>query len=59
VARGEPRVAAILAQLRRESKQFRGYRILQPLEAVIERLSCGSLRGQRWVSGSAASGWIS
>src|SRR5271156_6071628 len=47
-----PRTAAILAQLRRESKQFRGDRILQPLETVVERLSCGLLRGEPWVSGT-------
>jgi hypothetical protein len=32
-----PRAAAILAHLRRESKQFRGDRILQPLETVAAR----------------------
>jgi 3-methylcrotonyl-CoA carboxylase beta subunit len=48
----EPRAGPILAHLRRESKQFRGDRILQPLEAVIERSSCGLLPGERWVSGT-------
>ena len=34
----EPRAAAILAQLQRESKQFRGDRILQPLEPVARTI---------------------
>src|SRR5580704_10034404 len=48
----EQRTAAILARLRRESKQFRGDRILQPSEFIAERCSCGLVRGERWVSGT-------
>jgi 3-methylcrotonyl-CoA carboxylase beta subunit len=48
----EPRATAILAQLRRESKQFRGDRILHLPQTDEDRLSCGLLRGERWVSGT-------
>src|SRR5271154_2937887 len=48
----EPRATAILAQPRRESKQFRGDRILHLPQTDEDRLSCGLLRGERWVSGT-------
>src|SRR5271155_3395762 len=48
----EPRATAILAHLRRESKQFRGDRILHLPQTDEDRLSCGLLRGERWVSGT-------
>jgi 3-methylcrotonyl-CoA carboxylase beta subunit len=48
----EPRTEPILAHLERESKQFRGDRILHLPQADAERLSCGLVRGERWVSGT-------
>src|SRR5271168_235032 len=48
----KPRTTAILAQPRRESKQFRGDRILHLPQSDEDRLSCGLLRGERWVSGT-------
>jgi 3-methylcrotonyl-CoA carboxylase beta subunit len=48
----EPRAFAILAHLRRESKQFRGDRILHLPQTDEERLSCGLVRGEGWVSGT-------
>jgi 3-methylcrotonyl-CoA carboxylase beta subunit len=48
----EPRAFAILAHLRRESKQFRGDRILHLPQTDEERLSRGLVRGEGWVSGT-------
>ena len=47
-----PRAFAILAHLRRESKQFRGDRILHLPQTDEERLSRGLVRGEGWVSGT-------
>jgi acetyl-CoA carboxylase carboxyltransferase component len=48
----EPRAAIILANWERESKQFRGDRILHLPQTDEDRRSCGLLRGERWVSGT-------
>src|SRR5580692_2861466 len=48
----EPRTAIILANWERESKQFRGDRILHLPQTDEDRRSCGLLRGERWVSGT-------
>ncbi len=48
----EPRAAFILAYCERESKQFRGDRILHLPQTDEDRRSCGLVRGERWVSGT-------